>query len=237
MVAGGFAASIAVLFTLPRPALAQFKDGPPPPAIPDPPWLEHVLFESPWGAAVVLVLMGAAGFWALNRAGKARQGVMSFAAGAVLAGALAITAALVTTDREIVSASTRELVAAVGRGDGAGVGALLDPGVTVRVLGLPRDWDAADIKSRVSRDLGPGGVYRLKDGDARVRTLRASSDSPSVIRTQCRVWVQPEQFLPTTSWWVLTWRKSGSGGASAWRVTEIDIEQIEGMAGRVPSGL
>jgi hypothetical protein len=206
--------------------LAQFFDQQPPPMpINGPPVLEGLLFESPWGPAAVLVLAGVAAFWAFNRAGRVRLGVMVVAVAAAAAVGIVGIASMVTTDREVVGARTRELVAAVARGDAPGAAEYLAPTLSVRLVGVTTNWGKEEVLQRIERELN--GVYRLKDREARVRTLRAGDEPPSSIRTQVRVSVTPEMYaLPTETWWLLMWRKQPDG---LWRVMELDVQQIEGV--------
>jgi hypothetical protein len=76
------------------------------------PWLTRVLFESPWGVAVFLVVLGVVLFVFGGRAGKAvlqRVGL-----GCVIAAVgLVVLAAMVETDREALLRRTAEITAAV----------------------------------------------------------------------------------------------------------------------------
>lgn len=210
--------------------LAQWRMATEPEALPAAPVLERWVLESPWGLVALVAAVGVTAMVSLNRAGRGRQGVLCLAAAAAIGGGLALAGTLVTTDRERVMGLTRELVSAVGRGDVAGTGALLDERVSVRMLGLSTGWDKQDVLERVERYLGEHGRWRLKEREARVRSLSAAADSATIIRTQVKVWVMAEAGYPNESWWLLTWRRSGTEGA--WRIGEIDVKSIDG----VPAG-
>jgi hypothetical protein len=205
--------------------MAQISRRDPTPApIPDPPLVEHYVFESPWGLAIGVVALGLAGWFTLRRADRPRWAGIVALGSAAAAGLVLALAATITTAREEVVLRTRELIAAVARADADAVGTMLGERLSVRIGTVVLPWDRDAVVLRVRRDLA--GMYRLKDGSATIRSMRASgAESPLV--TQCRVTVVPEATaFPTGSWWRMTWRREGVGGP--WLVSEIDLQQIDG---------
>lgn len=211
------------------PALAQVPsrgvDVPEP--IPDPPLIANLLFEAPLGPVCAVLAAGAVAWFLLSRAGRGRSALAVAAAALVLAGAILALAAGVTTDREAAAGRTRELVAAVARADVPAVEAMLSDRVTVRFFGTPAPWDRDAVLDRVRRYLG--GTYRVKEGETTIRTLRAAGGGDAQpILTQCRVTVVPDLTgFPASSWWKLSWRRDARG---RWLVSEIDVQQIDGLA-------
>ena len=83
-----------------------------PPDWPDPPLLEYLLFESPWGLMVALLAVAAGIFLAGGRGGR-RHVQQAAAVPLVAAVALPILAHFVRTDAERMRANTRRLVEAI----------------------------------------------------------------------------------------------------------------------------
>ncbi len=210
------------------PLLAQTsptRRDPTPPAIPDPPLIEHYLFESSWGLAIGLVAIALALWFTLRRAGKDKPAFAAGLGGVLCAGGVLALASAITTAREEVAARTRELIAAVARADADAVDRMLGDRLSVRLGSAMMPWDRDAVLLRVRRDLG--GIYKLKDGVATIRSLRASGEASPLV-TQCRVTVTPEATaFPTGSWWKITWRRDGPSGP--WLVSEIDLQQIDGV--------
>lgn len=205
--------------------LAQFASTPDPAPIPDPPFLPHLLFESPWTTLLACTALGLAAFFALRRSGRDRHALIALVAALATGAGLYALATLVKTERELAQEQTLTLIAAVARADSAAVGNLLAPRVSVRIVGVLTPWSTDEVIQHVQQDMN--GRFALKDRAASVRSMRACSDNDDAIRTQCRVTVTPEATaFPTGSWWLLTWRRTTTG---AWRVTDIDLQQVDGL--------
>lgn len=192
--------------------------------LPDPPWLEHALLESPWLLVGGLVSSGVVVLVLLNRAGRARTGVL-IALGTILVGAaLAALSAAVQTAREDLAARTRALVEVALRNDQAALELVLGAGMVFDVLG--------DV-ARNGKDAAMGLVARYVPlyplRSSAVTDLRAVEDGPDTGRSQFQLVVVPEATrFPHASWWTITWRRGGDG---AWRVWSIKGEQIDGVGG------
>ncbi len=200
------------------------------PRLPAPPWFESVLFESPWTIAVALVVVGGVLFWWFNRVQQGRRGLFALAGGVGLAAALIVTAQTVTTLRERLKARTVELVDAVARADQVAMEAMLAPDVRVSVFGRDRGFTAESIVRWVDTMMRPGtGTYAVREHSE--SELGASIDGSNTARTQVRVRVTPESSpLPVGSWWRVHWRRDGTGADAPWRVTQIEVLQIDAVA-------
>jgi hypothetical protein len=214
--------------TLAQPGRAVQR--PPVPALPDPPALERYLLEDPFYPVLLLIVAGVVLFFWLNQAGRGRQALLAAAACLAGAGAMFTLATLVTTTRETLLARTESLVGAVGRADTAAISAMLGPDVRATVLSAPQEWNKEAILRQVESNLGPGGRWAVKE--AEVVAAAAAVDGPNTGRTQVRVRVTLEALgLPSLSWWRLHWRRDSDG---AWRVTGIDVLEVDGV--REPVG-
>ncbi len=205
--------------------LAQLPTRPAPPPIPDPPWLEHALLESPWTVAIALFVCGLAAGYTLFKGGRSRLAWAAALVPCLLSAGVLSLAAAITTDRELAQARAEALIRAVARADAPAVSELLSPRLTVRLVGVLTSWSKDDVVERVQRDMA--GRYALHNRAATIRSARASGPDGGVIRTQCRVIVEPEATrFPTGSWWLLTWRQDSSG---QWRVSELELQQVDGL--------
>jgi len=210
--------------------LAQWNPNIVPPApLPEVGWLESVTLESPWPGVALLGLMVVGAIFVLNRAGQLRLGLMVGGVLLLLAGGLVASAHWVFTDREAVRARTREVVAALARGDAAAAERDLLASVSLTLPGNRTGLSKADIVSRVDRYMN--GAYALKDKLANITTLRAVVDGPGIARTQTRVTAEHAATgYPAATWWLIGWRRGDDG---AWRVSSMELQQLEGA----PSGL
>lgn len=196
------------------------------PALPKPPALEAVVFESPLLAAVALVVVGIATVFTLRASGKDRIGVVIGGAMVVAAGALLVTAAMVETARERMSRRTRELVRATATVDVEALRELL--AADARLVGdrvpLVRGLDARsrdEILSLVQTHIGGERV-----DDWAVLKMQAKRDGPNAGRTQTQVRV--DAGGPNFSWWRIDWRMDEDG---EWRVIGIEPLFIGGLGG------
>lgn len=209
------------------PALAQAIDlDPDLPALPEPPFLQHHLFESPWAAVAVLLIAGLiAGEW-FRRRGKGRPALAAYAAGALLAGGVWAASALVETPRERVARAARALVQAAGVPDGPRLRGMLDERVVVQTA-MGRAEGADGVVGQAERYV-PG--FRITD--LRTPEVRAAVYSPQLARTQVRVRLRSDT-VPQNSWWSVDWALDASAGpddpAGGWRATRIEPLWILGV--------
>jgi hypothetical protein len=180
--------------------------------LPKPPFFAGLMDGQPWLISAILLLLGLGILVVFRNQGKPRQGSGIFLGLAALAIALQVAAALITTDRERLTAATQELVRATATAQTAVVEGflasdvrLVTEGGRLGPLALPRTgWDKDEILSQIRRTIG--GSYQLKEY-AILRT-QAEQRGPTAGRTQVRIRVVPEQYpAPTISWWRIEWRK------------------------------
>lgn len=194
--------------------------------LPDPPMVTHSVLENPYPLATVLCVAGLAAFVALNRAARARQALLAGTAGLALAVLVLAAGLMVTTTGELLIARTRELVAVTARADTAALSPMLAQDVSFTTMGT----GAAPIGRNLLLTLVekyPGGMYRVKEHS--VSKAQGLADSANTARTQVRVRAVVEG-IPNGSWWRLHWRCDGEkADAGAWKVTAIELMQIDGV--------
>jgi hypothetical protein len=210
-------------------AQSLLRDVPPPTPLPDPPWLESVLFESPWLTIGVLLLVGGAVFAALRAAPSPNaQRTGRWLAGLAALGALGLglSAALVQTPREALIEQTRTLIQAIARADAPAADAAFAPGISLSLLGQPTRMPRAEMIDRVRTDMG--GRYALRDRAANISALRAIVDGPGVARVQCRVQaVHDATGFPASTWWLVHFRQAEPG--RPWLVHALELQQFDGL--------
>jgi hypothetical protein len=196
------------------------------PALPKPPALEAMVFETPLLASVALVVAGLAAVFTLRASGKGRLGLVIGGVMVICAGGLLVTAAMVETARERMSRRTRELVRATATVDVNALRGLLAP--DARLVGdriaLARGLDAdsrEEILSLVQTHIGGERV-----DDWAVLKMQAKRDGPNTGRTQTQVRV--DIGGPNFSWWRIDWRLDEDG---EWRVIGIEPLFIGGLGG------
>lgn len=183
------------------------------PRLPSPPFLGHLLFESPWPAIIVLVFAAVVVFITSNQKARARSGLLM--AGGLVAIAIAIwfSAHFVMTTREDLRARTFALIGAVIRVDIPKANEYLDPEA---VAYFPEEPSGIRILDWVTPNLS--GQYRVHEWA--VLDQQASIDGPTSARTQFRVRVTAEQSsLPYIGWVRFNWRKDAEG---QWRVKSVE---------------
>jgi hypothetical protein len=212
--------------------LAQFKlgqrgDTPTVSTLPAPPPLEHYLFESPWLPAVVLVFAAIVATWALNRRARAKQGALVGVGLLVLAGAVVLTAQMVTTTRESLIARTRELVAYTAKADTTALSDLLGGDVLLRAYFFQEPMPKDVLLGRVERYMGR--EYPVESH--KVDSASAVIDGRNAARTQVHVVVHNPSAtmynVPVGSWWRIEWRLDKDG---EWRVTGLECLQLDVVA-------
>lgn len=203
------------------PAIAQtgFEPGPPPP-LPDPPALESWLFERPAALAVVLLVIGIITIFALNRAGKPKQGLWALGGFVIAAISAAVTSHLVVTERERLADATRGLVEAIVTADTRDASARIDADaeVVVRPLSLTFRYD--EVIRRIGTDMTT--TYRV--AEHRIGRVQAVVDGPNTARTQVRVVAAQQGGRRAGTWWLLHWRLGTDG---IWRLYLAECLRID----------
>lgn len=192
------------------------------PMLPDPPMLEHMVFESPWMAVAGLVVLGLLSAWLLSRQGRRRAALVAGIIGPALGAALAVTASVVTTTRERLIADTHDLVAATAAADVTRLESFLAPDLTLRVFWVNRGHPRAEVLDLVRQY--PGGQTPVKSW--RINQSSASIDGPNAARTQVHVTTRSPSAtlydIPMGSWWRIEWRKDPD---QTWSVRGIECLQ------------
>jgi hypothetical protein len=208
---------------VPMPAfLAQLNlQSPVIPPLPAPPLVERLTLEDPIAGVVLLLALAVALFFVLNARGRIRQACAAAGALALLAAGLLALASFVDTDREIIAARTRELVAAVSAADRAQMDQLLADDLTVRVTRVPPGASKEVVMATVESEVRT--LYHASEHE--VLDLQAAMYGPRVGRTQTRVRVGSE-YGAIPSWWRLDWQRGNDG---RWRATRIEALWIPGV--------
>jgi hypothetical protein len=201
----------------------------PVPQLPSPPLLAANLFESPWIVIVVLLLAGFVAFFILNARAKARHGLAALAAAVLLAGAVWLTASLVTTERERLADRTRALINATANVQLSELRSMLAENAQVRLNGFLLRSSRQSILDDVDRVLAK--QYPVKS--VSISTPTAVVDGPNSARTQVRVSARVDNMsydAPVGSWWRIDWRRSLSPtgeGEGEWTVAGLEMLQID----------
>jgi len=191
--------------------------------LPDPPWLEHQLLESPWAAIACLIGFGVILMWVFRRIEKPKWAWPAMGGALVLAVGIYISSESVTTTREMLIEQTKTLVNSAAIGDDKSVATLLGEPLAFTVLGQATNATTARVLAFVRNDLTTR--YKLKEHS--VVSTAATVDGGNVARSQVRVRVVPEAIgYPNSSWWIIHWRKAGDTGL--WRVSQIEAQHIQG---------
>ena len=182
------------------------------PSLPDPPMIEHYLFESPGLGVVALVIIGIGAFVVLNRRAQPARGIAGGGVCVLLAAAWWATASLVTTPREVLIARSVVLVDLAGSGDSDEIALMLDE--QIRVVA----WRDSAGREKLLDDLervvrGRGGVE-----SARVVASSGTLDGPNVGRTHVRIRVEASSLAPPLSWWRIDWVLRGD----QWRAVRLE---------------
>lgn len=199
------------------------------PRLPDPPFLQNSLLENHWPTVALLAGAGLLAAWWLRRAGQRRRANLAAIACFALAAAVAAVGALVTTEREVVMARTREAVDAAAAADAAALRDLSTETVRVLLPIMQVPDDRERLLEMAQRQLGPDGDFRLRSH--RIGTVRAVIDGPNVARSHVAVRVEPARdggFGPIGTAWELSWRREPlpGGGFGPWRVTTVRALQL-----------
>lgn len=190
--------------------------------LPDPPFFEHHLLESPWALAATLALIGVVLF--VHGARRLNRRVVIVAGVSMLLGiGVVVLATFVTTTRELLIARTREMIAATApldlprlRGFVASGAQLVGPD------GSP--WlDAEEIFRELE-----SATHRFSIVAQDAGRLTAETPAPTLGRTSLHVRTtfggRPPS-APIATDWVFTWEKQTDG---RWRVTRLQWMLLQG---------
>lgn len=216
--------------------LAQDNSTPNSPAVPRlpaPPVIAHYLCESPWLLMLALLASGIIAFIVLNGRAKLTLGLATLAASALLAGAVWALNAAITTEREVLSTRTRELINATATVQLSALRSALSDSVRVTLAGVPFRSGKQAVLDDVVRVLSK----QYPVSSVEIVEVQATIDGPNVARTQVRVRAKPSAAMydaPIGSWWRIDWRRDlssdgkGDGtGDGEWRVVGLDMLQID----------
>jgi ketosteroid isomerase-like protein len=190
--------------------------------LPSPPFFEHLLLESPWPLISSLLAL-AAGLVIIAFRRVSVRHLLSGAALAVVAAAVALLATFVTTDREKVKGLSMELVKATAPLDAPKIKSLFEPDAAIVDADGSRFASIDEALARLMRYQSRATTLthyvtslnaQADDTDyARtVLTLISSSDisgNPTYARTQ----------------WLLTWHRDASG---QYHVSDVRWISIDG---------
>ncbi|MFG0305942.1 MAG: hypothetical protein ACF8Q5_06975 [Phycisphaerales bacterium JB040] len=212
----------------PHAAQAQLGEGYAPPQVNEP-LFEVWAFERPLIPSIMVVLLGTASLIVLNRAGQAKRGLVACAVALLIATALFVSSALVTTQRERVRNATRSLVAAVAEPDLLDAESLMRETVALRMRLGASSSDRGELLAQIERLHAEADVRGASVLDARVRLV-----SDTIATCYARVKVDGSAGgwpIPPYSWWELSFARDDD----RWRLSAIEplwMTGIENPAGR-----
>lgn len=193
------------------PILAQANpvnpvfDIPSPPPLPDPPPLEHYLFEQPWMPVAVLILVGLILFYSLRNANRTKHAALSAGICLLLAGGLFLLATFVHTPREHARDATQRLIDAVAAADGATLRRELAPEARVVHPRARSGVSAEETASFVERNFAQSAQFQVKSHA--VEQFQAARLSPDRVQVQVKVRVLPAATnFPVRAWLRLDYR-------------------------------
>lgn len=184
------------------------------------------LFDNPWPLAGLLVAVAVGLVWWFNRQGKAKEGVRWAALCGALAAAAVLTGRLVTTQREVLMAQTRQLISVTAKADLVVLEPLLAREIVLTLPGNSAAFSRGQILDLVRKY--PGGQYPVES--VSIDSVQAVLDGPSIANAQVHVRTSaPEATLydfPVGSWWKIGWRRDGD----RWVVSSLQCLQIDGVS-------
>ena len=174
-------------------------------------WLKGLLFEDPLKLYLVLGVVEVAlvAFWYSRRtAGWA----LSLLGPVAVGGAVAVTAALVVTDRERITSALEAIAAAAEARDLLSAAGHLDPGCEgVRPGGRPLTREELIVVGQAALARHP--IARIRAGD--VDTQIAGANATTTLRTRV-TFTTGEQF---TLRWKVQWARRPAG----WRIVAVEL--------------
>ncbi len=163
----------------------------------------------------------------MHRRDKLKDGLRALLAAIALAATVFTAAALITTEREVLAERTHSAATLTAAAKVTDLRELLTERASVRAFGpVPVPHGRDEILDVVQSTLGRSLIVK----DLKIGPVRAVVDGPNVARTQVRVWstFEGEQALynaPLGAWFRLDWTRDGTG---PWRITSINVMQIDG---------
>lgn len=189
--------------------------------------VDRYLFENPWPLIGAIILAGAIALGFLSRKGSPTRPAACVVIVLACCVGVWLVARHVTTDRERVSALTRQLVDVAARSDEAALASMLADDFTLylRVGNVSHDtsMDRAATLQQTHRTLGT--IYKLKD-------WRVTSNEVATSGTQATsnlsVTVTTELYpMPHRSSWRVDWRREPGG---EWRAFAVELLDMPGIA-------
>lgn len=189
--------------------------------LPEAPLLDILLFEQPWILSLPLGVVAIVALFLMNARARLGRGLIIAGSLALLAAAVWVCAALVTTPREHIRRSTRILVDAVASADMPATDAILAPDVRIRYRGFEAPSRPALLLA-IERAMGPRGQYHLSSW--RIAEIQATIDGPGLGRSQVLVRATHAQTaVPASAWVVLKWEREADGRWLCFAVEPIDV--------------
>jgi hypothetical protein len=185
--------------------------------------MSDFLFDTPWWLPVLIVIIGVVVFVTGNR--NQQAGTRNAGAGIVfLAIVIVLLTIFVDTPKKIARRESGQLVQDAVRGDWTNFKTLLEPGVTLRMLGSAPLYANADELTAGARE----GTERVHLKEAHIRSLQVAENGDLVTATLQILSEQDDPAAPMIdSAWQFDFEKTGND----WRVHEIRALQIGEMSG------
>ena len=185
--------------------------------------MAELIFDAPWWLPTLLAGVGVVLFWT----GNSRQEIRVRNAGlGFLAATIAVAALsyLVSTDLEKCVTKSKQLVYSVEKRDWATMKSLLDPGVSLSVLGFTELYVNRDeILDAAQRGVDEQGVKNVRIlSTTAERTDTLISVTLSIMSEQDRT-----QGYPITTSWKFEWQRNGK----SWSLQRITCLRIANMTG------
>ena len=195
-----------------------------------PPLFANLLFEAPWPLMAALVIVSVAFSFAARQ--KRSKPLLAVSVAALLLSAgVYVLAMSVTTEREKLLNSTRELIASTSPLDSQKLDRLIDPSATVSGPDGTAWLTYEQIGPRLKSVVGRFGVQSQRVRDLQALTHEGDwGESSVLVRTEA----SGAGGMPINTGWYLTWQKSVSPGAGAdsggtWRVVDIRWMRFNGQ--------
>lgn len=195
------------------------------PPLPQPGLFQRFILENPAPTAVAILLIAAIVLFALRSRGRLSAGLITLAAGAVLAASVMAAGAAVRTQRETLLGLQDQLIDATAHARLVTLDTLLAPDARVPPTRLPQ------LKGGLRRDAILSTIESTLADRYRVDTVavikrQAVIDGPNAARSQVYIRVKPADYATTWAWFAITWRRDPDG---RWRATEIDPLFLSGI--------